>query len=294
MVAHTKEEPEEAMMLLVEYFSFLGFKVNNEKCEGPARVIGFLGGSRSGVGALLYTRKGFAILATTEDRRGSRLPHGMSEDLLLLKRVVQSHNGKKEVQKLDGHKPWGNLPFSIMKGIVLNFLRCKMRQLWGTSCGFLVPSWEEHDTWELVKERLGVFKVVHHRPMGTNLFTAPDLRGELVQELLWETERCKAEALAPETRRCYGTGTRDKAVLRHWGEGSCGLLHLLCLLGAFCQESPCSVMMGKRLLEVAAHLREILFLLARAGCLTGLRDTHLALGSGIVRLQLEKKWEKRE
>ncbi|KAK3258803.1 hypothetical protein CYMTET_32177 [Cymbomonas tetramitiformis] len=42
-VLETREQAEEAMMLLVEFVTFLGFKVNGAKCEGPAHVLEFLG-----------------------------------------------------------------------------------------------------------------------------------------------------------------------------------------------------------------------------------------------------------
>ncbi|KAK3234401.1 hypothetical protein CYMTET_55343 [Cymbomonas tetramitiformis] len=86
------------------------------------------------------------------------------------------------VQKFDGHNAWGNLPFSIMFAILKNFLKCKRRQQWGTSACFLVPVWDGDAGWELVKS--------------------------LPQELQRKAERYRAEALAPETRRCYGTGVR--------------------------------------------------------------------------------------
>ncbi|KAK3270341.1 hypothetical protein CYMTET_21262 [Cymbomonas tetramitiformis] len=84
--------------------------------------------------------------------------------------------------KFDGHNAWGNLPFSIMFAILKNFLKCKRRQQWGTAACFLVPVWDGDAGWELVKS--------------------------LPQELQREAERYQAEALAPETRRCYGTGVR--------------------------------------------------------------------------------------
>ncbi|KAK3243605.1 hypothetical protein CYMTET_46760 [Cymbomonas tetramitiformis] len=37
------ERAEEAMMLVVEFVTFLGFKVNSAKCEGPSQVLEFLG-----------------------------------------------------------------------------------------------------------------------------------------------------------------------------------------------------------------------------------------------------------
>ncbi|KAK3280393.1 hypothetical protein CYMTET_11763 [Cymbomonas tetramitiformis] len=42
-VLETREQAEEAMMLLVEFVTFLDFKVNNAKCEGPSQVLEFLG-----------------------------------------------------------------------------------------------------------------------------------------------------------------------------------------------------------------------------------------------------------
>ncbi|KAK3243420.1 hypothetical protein CYMTET_46923 [Cymbomonas tetramitiformis] len=42
-VLETREQAEEAMLLLVEFVTFLGFKVNSAKCEGPAQVLEFLG-----------------------------------------------------------------------------------------------------------------------------------------------------------------------------------------------------------------------------------------------------------
>eukprot|EP00854_Cymbomonas_tetramitiformis_P034695 gene34695-biopygen35668 len=108
------------------------------------------------------------------------------------------------VQKFDGHNAWGNLPFSIMFAIIKNFLKCKRRQQWGTAACFLVPVWDGDDGWELVKSLPHVFRVVREWKKGTHLFTAQ----ELVQELQREVERYRAEARAPETRRCYGTGVR--------------------------------------------------------------------------------------
>ncbi|KAK3255630.1 hypothetical protein CYMTET_35194 [Cymbomonas tetramitiformis] len=42
-VADTKGEAEEILMMLVEFVTLLGFKVNNAKCEGPGRRMEFLG-----------------------------------------------------------------------------------------------------------------------------------------------------------------------------------------------------------------------------------------------------------
>ncbi|KAK3232623.1 hypothetical protein CYMTET_57039 [Cymbomonas tetramitiformis] len=107
------------------------------------------------------------------------------------------------VQKFDGHNAWGNLPFSIIAAIIRNFLCCKRRQQWGTAACFLVPVWAGNEGWELVKSLPHVFKSPWPSLTGREGWAE-----ELVQELQRETERCKAEALAPETRRCYGTGVQ--------------------------------------------------------------------------------------
>ncbi|KAK3250088.1 hypothetical protein CYMTET_40513 [Cymbomonas tetramitiformis] len=67
------------------------------------------------------------------------------------------------VQDFAGHQAWGNLPFSVMHTIVMNFLRCKkLRQISGK---FLVPVWgpkrgkAPDRTWELVSGMPEVFKV---------------------------------------------------------------------------------------------------------------------------------------
>jgi len=85
------------------------------------------------------------------------------------------------VQPFDGHQAWGNLPFSIMYEILVNFLRCKKRQQMGTSGTFLVPVWGRrrgkapHPAWELILSLPGVFRVVREWREGTHLFTAPAL-----------------------------------------------------------------------------------------------------------------------
>ncbi|KAK3238425.1 hypothetical protein CYMTET_51559 [Cymbomonas tetramitiformis] len=121
-------------------------------------------------GLSLYTRRGFSFLTATTGRRMVRLPRPVLDDLSVLE------------QKFDGHIAWGNLPFSIMFAILKNFLMCKRRQQWGTAACFLVPVWDGDAGWELMKS--------------------------LPQELQREAERYRVEALAPETRRCYGTGVR--------------------------------------------------------------------------------------
>ena len=73
---------------------------------------------------------------------------------------------------------WGNLPFSILKEILVNFLRVKKRQQWGTAACFLVPVWPGNPGWDMVASMPEVFKVVREWLANTHLFTAPALRGK--------------------------------------------------------------------------------------------------------------------
>ncbi|KAK3247075.1 hypothetical protein CYMTET_43418 [Cymbomonas tetramitiformis] len=97
--------------------------------------------------------------------------------------VSWSREEDARVQRCDGHQAWGNLPFSIMYDIIVNFLRCKKRQQMGTSGTFLVPVWGQDrgrapdPTWTLILSMPEVFKVVREWRKGTHLFTAPALRG---------------------------------------------------------------------------------------------------------------------
>ncbi|KAK3276943.1 hypothetical protein CYMTET_15020 [Cymbomonas tetramitiformis] len=102
--------------------------------------------------------------------------------------VSRSREEDARVQRFDGHQAWGNLPFSIMYDISLNFLCCKKRQQLGTAGTFLVPVWEKRDgkapdpTWELVSG--------------------------LPQGVLEEQRRYEEEALARSTRGSYSTGVK--------------------------------------------------------------------------------------
>eukprot|EP00854_Cymbomonas_tetramitiformis_P034189 gene34189-biopygen18928 len=42
-VLETKDHAEEVMLMLAEFVTFLGFKVNSAKCEGPSQLLEFLG-----------------------------------------------------------------------------------------------------------------------------------------------------------------------------------------------------------------------------------------------------------
>ncbi|KAK3251316.1 hypothetical protein CYMTET_39335 [Cymbomonas tetramitiformis] len=79
-----------------------------------------------------------------------------------------------------------DLPFSILKEILVNFLRAKKRQQWGTAACFLVPVWPGNPGWDMVASMPELFRV----------------------ELRRESGRYREEALAPHTRRAYGTGVR--------------------------------------------------------------------------------------
>ncbi|KAK3251216.1 hypothetical protein CYMTET_39439 [Cymbomonas tetramitiformis] len=293
MVASAKEEAEERMMLLVEFISFLGFKVNSAKCEGPEQVMEFLGVSLSTSGRVCTTAisedRMVFVRSTLQEvfldvlggleakpwfpfRAGvpesehinylelftvwncSKFASGMRyittkdnklSDLLSRLRLQEFHlehrafmrasvwmqdkddwmldpvewvsldrefgpftldacvavsraktfcaeSWRREedarVQSFAGHQAWGNLPFSVMYGIVVNFLRCKKRQQMGTVGTFLVPVWSPREgkapgrTWELVSW--------------------------LPEALLSEQHRYEEEALARSTWGAYNTGAR--------------------------------------------------------------------------------------
>eukprot|EP00854_Cymbomonas_tetramitiformis_P005394 gene5394-biopygen5398 len=71
-VLETRKQAEEAMMLLVDFVTFLGFKVNSAKCEGPAQVLEFLG----------------VLLDTSGE---------VLDDLAVLEQVVRQYNGSRVV-----------------------------------------------------------------------------------------------------------------------------------------------------------------------------------------------------
>ncbi|KAK3264909.1 hypothetical protein CYMTET_26377 [Cymbomonas tetramitiformis] len=129
--------------------------------------------------------------------------------------VSWSREEDARVQAFDGHQAWGNLPFSAMHDIVLNFLRCKKRQQMGTTATSLVPVWGQDrgrapdPTWELVSSLPRVFKVVRRWRRGTHLFTAPALKGdEVLRALQREQKRYEEDALAQSTKGSYSTGAR--------------------------------------------------------------------------------------
>ncbi|KAK3272573.1 hypothetical protein CYMTET_19136 [Cymbomonas tetramitiformis] len=189
MVAHIKEEAEEAMMFLVKFVSFLGFKVNSAKCEGPPHVMEFVwrvpehggrgsarvledlfvlehvarqyNGGKVVLHRLVVDERHFATEASAESGRGCSSSSSSWVDLVRMPQwprfpkrdgvleswtinypepfaawwasVLWGHRMQGRVQKSDGHGAWDNLPFSAMNDIVINFVKCKKRQPWGTS-----------------------------------------------------------------------------------------------------------------------------------------------------------------
>eukprot|EP00854_Cymbomonas_tetramitiformis_P007899 gene7899-biopygen7974 len=105
------------------------------------------------------------------------------------------------VQLFDGLNAWGNIPFSIMKEILVNFLHAKKRQHWGTAACFLVPVWPGDPGWDMVESM----------PEGVGA-------DDLVQELHREVGRYRDEALAHHTRRSYGA--ESGGYRRCWGRPS--------------------------------------------------------------------------
>ncbi|KAK3274472.1 hypothetical protein CYMTET_17343 [Cymbomonas tetramitiformis] len=99
------------------------------------------------------------------------------------------------VQDFAGCNAWGNLPFSITEDILRKFLRCKRRQQLGTARTFLVPVWDGHPAWELVRGLPGVLKV----GAGAD---------DVVQALQQKARRYEGAALADNTTGTYNTGAK--------------------------------------------------------------------------------------
>ncbi|KAK3283065.1 hypothetical protein CYMTET_9224 [Cymbomonas tetramitiformis] len=113
---------------------------------------------------------------------------------------------------------WGNLPFSVMLGIVENFLRSKRRQRHGTACRFLMPVWDGDLAWELVKSLPEVSRA------GTR-----NTRGALVRDDIL----VKDDGLEVWVRVCH-----DKTIQcrerQHWVLLRVVLASLLCPVQAVC------------------------------------------------------------
>ncbi|KAK3252543.1 hypothetical protein CYMTET_38156 [Cymbomonas tetramitiformis] len=88
-------------MLLVDFVTFLGFKVNSAKCEGPAQVLEFLG--------VLLDTSGEVCTASIDEERivvvvqkagalRAQAARGMVlDDLAVLEQVVRQYNGSRVV-----------------------------------------------------------------------------------------------------------------------------------------------------------------------------------------------------
>ncbi|KAK3274584.1 hypothetical protein CYMTET_17238 [Cymbomonas tetramitiformis] len=109
MVAATREEAEEMMMLLVELVSFLGFRVNAAKCEGPEQLMEFLGVELSTSGgvctaAISKDRVDFVVRTAKEgllvaggigDAGSGAGDTAGAEDLDTIEEVICRYNGRK-------------------------------------------------------------------------------------------------------------------------------------------------------------------------------------------------------
>eukprot|EP00854_Cymbomonas_tetramitiformis_P007961 gene7961-biopygen8040 len=298
-ILETKEHAEEVMLLLVEFMTFMGFKVNSAKCEGPAQVLEFLGvllstegdvctasideeriavvvkqagelrarAARGMVsrralesllgllafcshvvwGLSLCTRRGFNFLAATTGRRMVRMPHQVLEDLAVLKQVVRQYRGKRVVlerrlvderdfatdasgtlgvwEKLFFILSWADLarlpqrpwfpsrvyefgPFTVDACVAESKANSYCYPSWSRMKDARVQKFDGHNAWGNLPFS-GMLSIIENF-----LSPWPGLTGregwaeELVQKLQREAERYRAQALAPETRRCYGTGVR--------------------------------------------------------------------------------------
>ncbi|KAK3251105.1 hypothetical protein CYMTET_39561 [Cymbomonas tetramitiformis] len=138
-------------------------------------------------GLSLYTRRGFAFLTATAGRRMVRLPRPVLDDLSVLEQVVRRYNGRKvqlERQVVDQQHFAKDASGTLGFGGVWERL-------------FFMLSWDD-------------LARLPQRPWmsGTTVVVKIDNQSAMYQELQREAERYRAEALAPETRRCYGTGVR--------------------------------------------------------------------------------------
>ncbi|KAK3270607.1 hypothetical protein CYMTET_20998 [Cymbomonas tetramitiformis] len=137
-VANSKEETEEIMLMLVEFVSLLGFKVNSAKCEGPGRRMEFLGvilamdGERCTAEVneerilfvLAHARDverqatGFTLLAACGRRSCVKVSPAVLADIKVLERVIWLYNGRKvELLREDVKEDWFATDASGRKGM---------------------------------------------------------------------------------------------------------------------------------------------------------------------------------
>ncbi|KAK3237112.1 hypothetical protein CYMTET_52778 [Cymbomonas tetramitiformis] len=101
-VPETKEQAEEAMLLLVEFVTFLGFKVNGAKCEGPSQLLEFLG--------VLLSTEGDVCTASIDEERIANVVKQAGE---LRARAARGMVSRRALESLLGllafcnHLVWG-------------------------------------------------------------------------------------------------------------------------------------------------------------------------------------------
>eukprot|EP00854_Cymbomonas_tetramitiformis_P034202 gene34202-biopygen20086 len=101
-VLETKEQAEEAMLLLVEFVTFLGFKVNTAKCEGPSQLLEFL--------RVLLSTEGDVCTASIDEERIAVVVKQAGE---LRARAARGMVSRRALQSLLGllafcsHVVWG-------------------------------------------------------------------------------------------------------------------------------------------------------------------------------------------
>ncbi|KAK3256088.1 hypothetical protein CYMTET_34758 [Cymbomonas tetramitiformis] len=166
MVAATREEAEEMMMLLVELVSFLGFKVNSAKCEGPEQLMEFLG-------VELSTSGGVCTAAISKDR---------VDFVVRTAREVRQQARRKPVRRRQLESLWGLLAFcsQVVWGLSLYTRRgFSLLAASGTRGAVRVtpPVLEDLDTIEDVIRRYNGRKVVLFREDVKEDFFATDSSG---------------------------------------------------------------------------------------------------------------------
>ncbi|KAK3270336.1 hypothetical protein CYMTET_21257 [Cymbomonas tetramitiformis] len=197
-VLETKEQAEEAMMLLVEFATFQGFNVNRGVCtasidEERIAVVQKAGDLRA------QAARGMVAWRRLESLLGQ---------LAFCSHVVWASPLHEEGLQFSGsHDGQEDAPFR----------HGRLRARWGSGVWerlFFMLSWE--DLARMSGTTVVVVRINNQSAMYQEFgpFTVDSYVGlegwaeELVQELQREAERYRAEALTPETRRCYGTGVR--------------------------------------------------------------------------------------
>ena len=85
--------------------------------------------------------------------------------------------------KLAGHNVWLNAPFACLKSFIQHYLQERQQAPEQTSCMIVVPCWERASWWPLLED----WELVDEFDVGTQLFTAPPLRGQKNRRVLGPT-----------------------------------------------------------------------------------------------------------